>query len=94
MWYRWAQGVFMRNVILLGLVFGVVGLVLGYLIFARAPVTGELIAIRNLIDPPRGLVGSIVSELSQFAEIRRNILFTGGGGVVVGVVLGAVVSRR
>jgi len=84
----------MRNVILLGLVFGLVGLVLGYLIFARAPITGELIAIRNLIDPPSGLVGNIVSELSQFAEIRRNILFTGAGGVVVGAVLGVVVSRR
>jgi len=84
----------MRNVILLAVVFGLVGLVLGYLIFARAPITGELIAIRNLVDPPTGLVGNIVSELSQFAEIRRNILLTGGGGLVVGVVLGVVVSRR
>ncbi len=84
----------MRNVILLGLVFGVVGLVLGYLIFARAPITGELIAIRNLIDPPSGFVMNFFNELRQFAEIRRNILFTGAGGAIVGVVLGVVVSRR
>jgi hypothetical protein len=84
----------MRNVLLLAVVFGVVGLVIGYLIFARAPITGELIAIQNLIQPPRDLIGEIVSELSQFEDIRRNILFTGAGGVVVGIILGVVVSRR
>lgn len=84
----------MRNVLLLAIVFGVVGLVIGYLIFARVPMTGELIAIGNLIQPPEGLVGNIVSELAQFREIRRNILFAGGGGVIVGVILGIVVSRR
>ncbi|MFP4115417.1 MAG: hypothetical protein ACOC0O_02725 [Spirochaetota bacterium] len=84
----------MRNVLLLAVVFGVVGLVIGYLIFARAPVTGELISIGNLIQPPNDLIGEIVSELSQFSEIRRNILYTGAGGVVVGIVLGVIVSRR
>ncbi|MFW6248132.1 MAG: hypothetical protein ACOC3H_03320, partial [bacterium] len=83
----------MRNVLLLAVVFGVVGLVIGYLIFARAPVTGELISIGNLIQPPNDLIGEIVSELSQFSEIRRNILYTGAGGVVVGIVLGVIVSR-
>ncbi len=84
----------MRNVLLLAVVFGVVGLVLGYVIFARAPVTGDLIAVRNLIDPPEGLLGRIVEEVGQFAEIRRNILLSGGGGVVVGVILGLIVGRR
>lgn len=84
----------MRNVILLAIVFGAVGLVIGYLIFARVPMTGELIAIGNLIQPPEGLIGNLVSEIGQFREIRRNILFSGGGGVVLGVVLGVVVSRR
>lgn len=84
----------MRNVILLAIVFGVVGIVLGYLIFARAPITGELIAVQNLVQPPEGFVGELVSEIRQLREIRRNILYTGAGGLVVGVVLGIVVSRR
>lgn len=84
----------MRNVLLLAVVFGAVGLVIGYLIFARAPITGELIAVQNLIQPPEDLLGQIVSEVSQFEQIRRNILYTGAGGVVVGVILGVVVSRR
>lgn len=84
----------MKNVLLLAVVFGIVGLVIGYLIFARVPVTGELIAIRNLIEPPKNIVGEIFSELAQLREIRRNILYTGAGGVVVGAILGVVVSRR
>ena len=84
----------MRNVLLLAIVFGIVGLVIGYLIFARVPVTGELIAIRNLVEPPQNIVGEIFSELAQLRDIRRNILFTGGGGVVVGIILGVIVSKR
>ncbi len=84
----------MRNVLLLALVLGVVGLVLGYVIFARAPVTGDLISIRNLIDPPDGLIGRIVTEVGQFARIRRNILLSGAGGAAVGVILGLIVGRR
>ena len=84
----------MRNVLLLAVVMGVVGLVLGYVIFARAPVTGDLISIGNLIDPPDGLLGRIVEEVGQFARIRRNILLSGGGGVVVGVIMGLIVGRR
>lgn len=84
----------MRNVLLLGLVFGVVGIALGYLIFARAPLTGELFPIADLVRPPDSLLGEFVSEWRQLTEIRRNILLTGGGGLVVGIVLGVVVSRR
>lgn len=84
----------MRNVLLLAVVFGVVGLVIGYLIFARAPITGELIAIQNLIRPPQDFLGEMWSEISQFEQIRRNILYAGGGGVIVGIILGVVVSRR
>ncbi len=84
----------MRNVVLLAVVMGIVGLVLGYVIFARAPVTGDLISIGNLIDPPDGLLGRIVEEVGQFARIRRNILLSGGGGVVVGVIMGLIVGRR
>lgn len=84
----------MKNVVLLAVVFGLVGVVLGYLIFARAPITGELIAVQNIIQPPDGFVGELVNEIRQLREIRRNILFTGAGGVVVGGILGIIVSRR
>ena len=84
----------MRNVLLLALILGIAGIVVGYFVFARAPITGDYISIGNLIDPPNNLLGRLVSEIGQFAQIRRNILLTGAGGAVLGLVLGFVVSRR
>ncbi|MFP4378636.1 MAG: hypothetical protein ACLFP4_16465 [Spirochaetales bacterium] len=83
----------MRNIVILALVFGIVGLVIGYLIFARAPLTGELIAVGDLLGQPRDLLGELVNDVLKIEQIRRNILLTGLGGVVVGIVLGAVMGR-
>jgi hypothetical protein len=83
----------MRNIVILALVFGVVGLVIGYLIFARAPLTGELIAVSDLLGQPRDLLGELVNDVLKIEQIRRNILLTGAGGVVVGIILGAVMGK-
>jgi hypothetical protein len=83
----------MRNIVILALVFGVVGLVIGYLIFARAPLTGELIAVGDLLGQPRDLLGELVNDVLKIEQIRRNILLTGAGGVVVGIILGAVMGK-
>lgn len=88
------MGGFIRNVLLLAIVFGIVGLVLGWLIFGRWPITDELISIQHLISPPENFVGNLLSGTQQYEEIRRNILLSGGGGVVLGIILGAIVSRR
>ncbi len=84
----------MKNVVLLAVVFGIVGLIVGYLIFARAPLTGELISIGDLFRRPNDLVGQIVNDVLAFETIRRSILLSGAGGAVVGIILGAVVNRR
>ena len=84
----------MRNVLLLGVVLGIAGLVVGYFIFARAPITGDYIAIETLLNPPAGIIGRLMENVGQFAEIRRNIVVSGVVGAVSGVVLGVLVSRR
>lgn len=84
----------MKNVLLLMIVFGVVGLVVGYLIFARVPLTGELIAVPDLFARATDLVGQIVNDVLAIETIRRNILFAGAGGALIGVILGFVVNRR
>jgi hypothetical protein len=84
----------MKNIVLLVVVFGVVGLVIGYLIFARVPVTGDLIAIGDLFSQASDLVGQIVNDVLAIETIRTNILLTGAGGALLGLVLGVVVNRR
>ncbi|TVR62762.1 MAG: hypothetical protein EA426_01435 [Spirochaetaceae bacterium] len=84
----------MSKIISLAVIFGVVGLVVGYLIFARAPVTGNLIPIGDLFRSPQNVIGQFVQSVGQFAEIRRNILFTGAGGIALGAILGVVIGRR
>ena len=84
----------MRNVVLLAVVLGIAGLVVGYFIFARAPITGEYISLGTLLDPPEGIIGRLMEDFGQFAEIRRNIMLSGAAGVAFGVVLGVVVNKR
>ncbi len=84
----------MRNVLLLAVVLGITGLVVGYFMFARAPITGDYIAIETLLDPPEGIIGRLMEDIGQFARIRRSIVLTGAGGAVLGVILGLIVNKR
>lgn len=84
----------MRNLIVLAVIFGVVGLVVGYLLFGRADLTNELIPLNQLFAGSDNLIGQIRSQLPSFQAKRQNILICGGGGVVVGAVLGIVLRRR
>lgn len=84
----------MRNLIVLAVILGVIGLIVGYLIFARAPVSGDLIEVKTLISPPDGLVGRVVEKVGNLAEIRRNILLCSAGGIVLGVGLSVVLGKR
>jgi len=83
-----------RNLIILAVIFGVVGLVVGYLLFGRADLTNELIPLNQLFASSDNLVGQIRNQLPSFQAKRQNILICGGAGVVVGVILGFVLRRR
>lgn len=88
----------MRNMIILVVVFGIVGLVLGYLIFGRRAIGNELIPLGELFSAGEsGVVGEIkgaVTDAIGYAEKRRNIYLSGGVGGVVGLILGLVIRRR
>jgi len=81
-------------VIILAIVLGAVGLVIGYLVFARYALGNEVIPIDRLFsigDPDA--VGSLRDAVG-FAEKRQNIYISGGVGAVVGVVVGMILNRR
>jgi hypothetical protein len=71
--------------------FGVLGLVAGYLIFGR--VAGSYVPLQSLIMPAEGGLARFGQALRGIPEIRRNILVTGAAGAVVGAIYATVVRR-
>lgn len=84
----------MRNLIILVLVLGVLGLVIGYLVFGRYALGNELIPIGRLFSIGDPEVFGAVRDAAGFAAKRQNIFISGGIGVVVGVVLSLILNRR
>ena len=82
----------MRNIVVLGVVLGLVGLVVGYLVFGRG-LTGDLLPIKEVLGMDGSILGQVISEVRQVEDMRRNILFSGGGGLLLGVILGAILKR-
>ena len=73
-------------------IFAVVGLVLGYLMFAR--VADQYVAIGRILNPPGGAIEQLVSSVTGLARMRQNILISGGVGAVLGLVAGLLTRRR
>lgn len=96
----------MARTIVLAVLLGVIGLVVGYLIFARVPVTNELYPLKTLFQTPeRGADGTpaerLGNELEDLARgvagitaARQNTLISGGVGVLLGVIIGVAGRRR
>lgn len=86
-----AKEIELRRIILFGVLLGAVGLVVGYLIFARG-MGGEYVSISTLFQTPESVVGNLVDEATGVAEMRQNILIAGAVGLGLGVV--AALVRR
>ena len=71
----------MRRVIYLG----ILGLVVGYLIFGR--VGGEFVSVFDLINPPQNLLEEMTQTMTGLKEIRQNILISGAVGAALGLVV-------
>jgi hypothetical protein len=80
----------LRRVILAIIVFGVVGLAVGYLIFARTP--GGYLSLNSLLSPATGLekLGELAKYRANVPQIRQNILICGAVGGGIGLLVAAV----
>jgi hypothetical protein len=81
----------MKRTILLLLVVGIVGLAVGYLIFART--AGGYVSIQVLIGPSKNVLDDLVRSVTGIKQIRQNILICGAVGAGVGLLAGLVTSR-
>ncbi len=68
------------------ILFGIIGLVVGYLLFAK--VGNSYIPVADLLQASRGAMAAIASRLYRYKQVLQNILIAGGVGALVGLVLG------
>lgn len=76
----------MRNVVIPALALGIIGLVVGYFLFAKFG--NGYIPVARLLGASHGIFGRIENALLSVQIIRRDILLSGLVGVVVGLVIG------
>ena len=82
----------MFRIIFFGILIGIVGLAVGYLIFGQ--VGGEYVEISKLIDPPQSFLDEVRETLTGIQDIRQNILISGAVGMGFGLILGATLTRQ
>jgi len=81
----------MKRIILLLIIVGIIGLAVGYLIFART--SSGYVSIQALVSPSKNLLDDLVKSVTGIKKMRQNILICGAVGAGLGLVLGAFTSR-
>lgn len=82
----------MNRLLVFALVFGIVGLVAGYVAFAR--VGGVQLSVMALVRMERGVADRLVRSALQIEQIRRQVLLSAATGAVAGIVLSLMGRRR
>ena len=82
----------MKRVILFSVLLGICGLILGYFLFGKF--AGEYVKVSTLISPPNNFFEDITQTVSGMKDMRQKILITGGGGVVLGVIISLFFRKR
>jgi hypothetical protein len=80
-----------RRIVLLIILVAVLGLIVGYLIFAKT--AGGYVSVRTLISPSQNVFDELVKQVTGIDKIRRNILLSGAVGAGIGLLLGLAAAR-
>ncbi len=72
------------NKILAIVIFTIIGLLIGYLLFGK--MGGEYLDISTIFGSSGGGLGDFARDLSGITKARNNIMITGGVGFVIGLI--------
>jgi len=75
----------MKKAIIWILVLGILGLVVGYIIFGS--MNGEYVSLKTIFGSTNK-VGAFFKDISGIARMKQNILISGGIGALMGLILG------
>lgn len=81
----------MKRSIIFILVFLIIGVVLGYLVFGR--IAGEYVSLDVIFSSSENVLESIGRNISGIEEMKQNILISGGAGGVLGLIL-SLIGRK
>jgi hypothetical protein len=81
----------MKKSVLLIVLFAIIGLVVGYLIFGR--ISGEYVSLDLIFQQSESGLESFGRKLAGIASMKQNILISGGVGAVVGFVISLVKKK-
>lgn len=81
----------MKKTILLIIVFAILGLVFGYLVFGR--LAGEYVSIDTIFNQSENVVESFGRRISGLRQMKQNILISGGGGVLIGFIISLIKKK-
>ncbi|HKK81228.1 MAG TPA: hypothetical protein VJ909_03210 [Prolixibacteraceae bacterium] len=78
----------MKKTIIFILIFLVIGLVLGYLIFGR--MSGEYVSLNAIFSQSENVLESIGRNIAGLEQMRQNVLISGGVGAVLGLIISLI----
>ena len=82
----------MKRIIALLIIGAVIGLAVGYLIFART--AGGYVSVQVLVSPSKNVLDDLVRSVTGIKKMRQNILICGAAGAGIGLMLGLLAARR
>jgi len=78
----------LKKTIIFILIFLVIGLVLGYLIFGR--MSGEYVSLNAIFSQSENVLESIGRNIAGLEQMRQNVLISGGVGAVLGLIISLI----
>ena len=75
----------MKKLILFIIIFGIIGLAVGYLFFGK--IGGDYISIKTIFSTSENALQSFGRKISGLEDIKKNILISGGVGGIIGIVV-------
>jgi len=81
----------MKRIAVLVIIVAIIGLAVGYLIFART--ASGYVSIQALVSPSKNLLEDLVKSVTGIKKMRQNILICGAAGAGVGLIIGFLSAR-
>ncbi len=75
----------MKKFIVYILIFGIIGLLFGYLFFGK--IAGEYVQLKTIFSSSQNALESFGRGVAGLTKMKQNILISGGVGAVVGFVV-------